>query len=77
MGKSRRKTKIFGMTLAKSEKEDKRHCNRALRRKVKSQLSTGDYETPMPLPNEVVNIWSMDKDGKQYWPDAEEKDMRK
>ena len=50
-------------------------ANRRLRRKVKSRLGTGDEE--MPLQREVSDVWSFDKDGKAYWSDALEKEMRK
>lgn len=76
MGKSYRKTKIFG-NAGGSEKQDKRWCNKKIRHKVREQLEDEDYDTPMPLPNEVHNVWGMAKDGKSYWPEATEKDMRK
>ncbi len=50
-------------------------ANRRLRRKVKSCLATGDEQ--LPLMREVSNVWSFDKDGKAFWSDAGEKDMRK
>ena len=77
MGKSFKKTKIFGNTSSKSEKEDKRICNRALRSKVKQQIKYGDPEAPFPTQEEVFAIWSMSKDGKGYWKSASKKDMRK
>ena len=79
MGKSQRKHKIFGIAGGRreSEKKDKRLCNRSLRSKVRRQLKHGDPDAPFPLPDEVFNIWSMSKEGKRYWPDAEDKDMRK
>lgn len=76
MGKSYRHTKIFG-NGGNSEKKDKRLCNRMLRNKVRMRLHEEDYDSPMPLPNEVFNIWSMSKDGKHYWKDATDKDMIK
>ena len=76
MGKSYRKTKIFG-NASGSEKKDKQLCNRKIRHKVRQQIEEGDFETPMPLPNEVYNEWGMAKDGKSYWKDATERDMGK
>ena len=77
MGKSFKKTKIFGNTTSKSEKEDKQICNRALRSKVKRQPPHGDPEAYFPTQEEVFPIWSMSKDGKGYWKEAGRKDMRK
>ena len=76
MGKSRRKTKIFG-NAGYSEKKDKRLCNRMLRKKVREKLHKEEYDAEFPLPNDVFNIWSMGKDGKHYWRDAADEDMRK
>ena len=75
MSRSYRRTPIFGITTSRSEKQDKALANRRLRRKVKSRLGTGDEE--MPLLREVSDVWSFDKDGKAYWSDALEKEMRK
>jgi len=70
MSRSRRRTKIFGNAVASSEKQDKRKANRALRRRVKS----GDYDA---MIKDVSDPWAFNKDGKNYWEDATEKDMRK
>ena len=35
------------------------------------------YDEVMPLLREVSNVWCFDKDGKAYWRDASEKDLRK
>lgn len=60
-----------------SEKQDKRHANRSFRRKQNSAIKTEEFDK-LPLDvEEVAPIWSMSKDGKSYWLDAEEKDMRK
>ena len=76
MGKSKRKTKIFGHA-GTSEKQDKRKANRMFRRKQKSAIQVGEFDK-MPLDlEEVYPIWSMDKDGKSYWENATPKDMRK
>jgi hypothetical protein len=76
MSRSRRKNKIFGMTKADSEKQDKRLANRAMRRIIK-QSDFLNEDLILPIMDEVRNIWSMDKDGKHYWADATKKDMRK
>ena len=75
MSRSKRKTPVFGHTKSDSEKQDKRLANRRLRRCVKTAI-TADKED-VPKLREVSDVWSMDKDGKSYWKDAKEKDMRK
>lgn len=84
VSRSRRKTKIFGITTAESEKQDKRKANRKFRKSVKDQLKNlpvheeelDDLMFPDHL-REVHEEYLMDKDGKKYWADAQEKDMRK
>ena len=76
MSRSTRKTKIFGHA-GKTEKQDKRHANRAFRRKQNSVIKTEEFDK-LPLDvEEVAPIWSMSKDGKSYWQNATEQDMRK
>ena len=65
MSRSYKKHSIGGITNARSEKQDKRLANRALRRITKQQIKQG-VET-LPLLREVSNIWAMDKDGKKYY----------
>lgn len=68
MGKSRRKTEIAGISCAKSEKKDKRLCNKRLRKKIKQITETKNYDDCLfPLAKEVVNTYSMAKDGKKYY----------
>lgn len=76
MGKSKKKTKIFGH-CGHSEKKDKRFANRMFRRKQKAAIQVGELDKLPTDVEEVYPIWSMSKDGKEYWPDAQEKDMRK
>lgn len=75
MSHSKKRTKIIGTTTATSEKEDKKLANRKLRRKVKSK--TKDLDENMPQLREVSNVWAFAKDGKKYYHDPDEKDMRK
>ena len=65
MARSRRKTPIWGITGARSEKKDKRIANRRLRRAVNIRLAQPD-ETPLPVLREVSNPWSMAKDGRRW-----------
>tara|TARA_Y100000034_G_scaffold137014_1_gene218435 strand:- start:4788 stop:5030 length:243 start_codon:yes stop_codon:yes gene_type:complete len=80
MSRSRKKTKVFGITTADSEKQAKRRANRRFRRICKLYLQDimdDDEDSAFPELEEVSNVWSMDKDGKRYWSDATDKDMRK
>lgn len=75
MSHSKKRTKKFGTTTASSEKEDKRIANRKFRRLVKSKAKVLDED--MPQIREVSNVWSFAKDGKRYYHNPDEKDMRK
>lgn len=74
MSRSKKKTKIQGITTAKSEKENKQKANRKFRRKIKQKISP---EEELPQVREISNIWDFDKDGKKYKPDMTEKELRK
>lgn len=74
MSRSRRRTPIFGITTARSEKQDKKTWHRKLRVKSRIQLLAVDEGAPDAAENlilvharEVSNPWSMAKDGKRYW----------
>ena len=73
MARSRKHTPISGHTTAKSEKEDKRNCNRALRRNNKQKVHTEDYEIFLEK-EEVMTPWEMAKDGKAWIGDLSDKD---
>jgi len=70
MSRSRRKNPICAITCAKSEKQDKQIINRIIRHKVKAKFKTNDLEELSeflePKKDEIMNKWSMAKDGKQY-----------
>ena len=69
MSRSKKHIPIFGITKSDSEKKDKRLNNRRLRRKVKELLTEIETdEKVLPIMKDVSNVWSMQKDGKQYWP---------
>lgn len=80
MSRSKRKRPIFGNTTADSEKRDKVIYHRRFRRRVadalRESLQSGEDAT-FPLADEVGNQWLFDKDGKTYWSDAPEEEMRK
>lgn len=68
MSRSRKKTPIGGLTTARSEKQDKRNMNKRLRRAVKMILKTDEREDAvLPIKNEIMDPWSMSKDGKQIY----------
>lgn len=76
MSRSVKRTPIHGITMASSEKDDKRKANRAFRRRVKQRMSDQD-QTLLPVVREISNVWSMEKDGKSYACHASRKAMRK
>jgi len=75
MSRSKKKTKISGITGAKSEKIEKQDANRKQRRIVKQKVKSGEEE--FPNKRETSNVWTFSKDGKMYDSDMEEKEMRK
>lgn len=75
MSRSIRKTKIFGITSAKSEKQDKRIWNRTFR-KVCKKLIRLEKEAPIKI-HSIIDVWDGAKDGKRYLKNATIKDMRK
>ena len=77
MGKSRKHTKIFGNTCSDSEKRDKTIHHRRMRRKIKDQIQKGEFDEPFPVDEEVSDVYNWDKDGKSWFGEAEEKDLRK
>jgi len=86
MSRSFKRNPIIGYTTAESEKYDKRLANRSLRRKTRAVLATAGTGNPervvesvgvLPLLREVSNVYSFDKDGKQWLDDPDPKDLRK
>ena len=75
MSRSRKKTKIHGVTTATSEKQDKRFSNRRYRRIVKQRINAGDVI--LPKIREVSNIWLFEKDSKVYYENMSDKELRK
>ena len=73
MSRSRKKNPISGWTTARSEKKDKRILNRSLRRHVNVAMKQEDREeSVLPIPDEIMDKWSMSKDGKG-WRDKVER----
>lgn len=74
MSRSRRKTPIFGITTAESDKNFKRREHRRERTAVRDSLATG---ADIPDSRAFGNPWASEKDGKRYWRAAMSEDMRK
>lgn len=62
MSRSKRKTPVFGITTARTEKQDKRMANRKLRRKTRVDPENA------PALREVSDVWGFAKDGKKFMP---------
>lgn len=75
MSRSMRKTKMFGITSAESEKQDKRLWNRKFR-KVCKKLICQQEEAHLKI-KAVTNVWDGSKDGKRFWHNIPRKYMRK
>ena len=75
MSRSNRKTKIFPITTAVSEKHDKRRWNKTFRKVSKNLIGDGK-EAPHEIQS-VFNVWDGVKDGKRYRKNATKKVMRK
>ena len=78
MSRSTRKRSIAGVTAAASDKRDKQRANRRLRKVAKVTLRHGGEEPVLPVKREVIDPWSMAKEGKIYFDAAgSPKRMRK
>ncbi|HBI22204.1 MAG TPA: hypothetical protein DDY37_06445 [Legionella sp.] len=71
MSRSRRKNPIFGITTCRSEQQDKKIWHQRWRSRERTALTSAtpsDLEAYLPvLEKQVSNVWSMGKDGRQYW----------
>lgn len=71
MSRSHRKTPIYGISTAHSEKLDKRIWHKRMRARERERLHYALCAPDSHLstePKEVSNLWSMAKDGRQWWP---------
>lgn len=75
MSRSKKKTKIHGITTAETEKSNKQKANRKLRRIVKERLKL--KKENLPRLREVSDVWDFDKDGKIYKKNIPKELMRK
>lgn len=76
MSRSKKKTPKVGITTAETEKENKRKANRKFRRVAKNRLKKNDSQLPKTT-KEISDVWSFDKDGKQFLKNPSKKDLRK
>lgn len=71
MSRSRRKTPIFGITTARSERDDKALWHgrwRAAERTLLATVLPGDADAHMTtLARSVSDPWGMAKDGRRFW----------
>lgn len=69
MSRSRRKTPIFGNSMASSEAKDKRIWHKRWRSRQRDQLAQANKETDILgiNQNEVSSTWDMLKDGKSWY----------
>lgn len=75
MTRSYRHSKVIGTAKCRSERWDKKIWHSKFRAKIHTLLASGK-EADVDI-KEVSDPWSMNKDGKNYWPDITAKYMRK
>ena len=76
MTRSRKRYPIGGNTKADSDKAWKRMAHRATRKRTRQAIATGRFDA-LPVVREVMPVWAMPKDGKQWNRWRQEKEMRK
>lgn len=71
MSRSKRKTPIFGIASAKSERPDKHIWHARMRSRVRTDMGSKPVAQLdgyiAPVENDVGNVWAMAKDGKRYF----------
>jgi hypothetical protein len=72
MSRSRRKAPFLAVTTCRSESEDKKSWHQRWRSRERTALASASPEALSAhfpsLENDVVNVWSMGKDGHAYRP---------
>lgn len=76
MSRSYRKTPIFGITTAESEKEDKKLWHKSFRTKAKNQLKEKTLRNDIEELDTIIDVheydvsnsFAMDKEVKKYYP---------
>lgn len=74
MSRSRRRTPVFGNTVAGSEKQDKVAAHRRTRRAERTALAVGREPPDRRLTEDP---WTWAKDGRQWVPDPRPELMRR
>ena len=78
MSRSRKKSPFISVTTATSEKEDKTHANRKIRKKNRTVLSQTSDDERFLDRNAITDRWDFSKDGKRRVdPDQESEYLRK
>ena len=75
MSRSRKQTPVHGISLARSEKQDKRLYNRHIRRLIRILLRLNPEIEVLPHLREHSNPWAMDKDGKSRFNPVEHPEL--
>ena len=77
MSRSVRKAPIMGITTCRSEREDKQLWHRRWRAHERTAMAStplDDEDGKLPeFVEQLSDVWAMGKDGRQYWPVAEQK----
>jgi hypothetical protein len=72
MSRSVRKKPIMGISICRSEKQDKQIWHKRWRRRERIALTCKPVETLenhlTSTEKEVVKVWSMGKESRQRWP---------
>jgi hypothetical protein len=77
MSRSRRKTPITAITTAVSEAWEKAKWHRRHRREERARLRASGTEFVARSHREHSDPWTMGKDGKKYWAELSDREMRK
>lgn len=80
MSRSYRKRPYYCVYEVESQKEAKRHGNRRLRRNIKQLVDKWaevDPDLILPIMDEILDVWSMPKDGVNYYEPYNEKEERR
>lgn len=77
MSRSKRKTPIVGVTTMPSDKPFKKQEHQRERSAVKAKLKHTVDGDSLPPSKAFGDPWKGEKDGKQYLPDGERKDLKK
>ncbi len=77
MSRSKRKNPIRGVTAEESDKDFKQREHRRERKAVNSKLAVSSDGDDLPGSKLYGDPWKGNKDGKQYLPNGDRKDLQK